>query len=86
MPHELKALGEVIRRKGSPTCSSCGETAWVEPDNTVLLQNVDPDKPTTHGVGIPAFPLVCGNCGYVRLHSVRLLEKKLDSEGHNGSR
>ncbi len=44
------------------------------------MQKVDPDGPTPARRGLPAFPVVCGNCGYVRLHSVGILEKQLHPE------
>jgi hypothetical protein len=84
--YDLKALCQVIERNALERCTSCGEAEWAMPNETVLLQQVDPDLPATRLRGIPAVPVVCGSCGYIRLHSVRMLEKKLKSEGHDGSR
>jgi hypothetical protein len=60
----------------------CGEKAWAGAGMVVtLIPEIDPNAERPKTMGLAALPLVCGHCGYIRLHSTRLLEKKLNAEG-----
>jgi len=73
------ALGE---RDVSLDCASCGQRSWKggwgELGNLYgLLPGVTPDgvimeTPVARG-GLAVYPLICSNCGYIRLYSLEVL-------------
>lgn len=76
MGDDLEVLYETLTRRVLERCPACGEANWAKAEIVVvLLERVDTDQPAPKGKGLPALPMVCHYCGYIRLHSVALLEK-----------
>ena len=79
---DFEALRKALEGRALERCTSCGEAEWLTMDQAVLLQYGDPDKPTRQGFGLPAFPIVCSSCGYIRMHSIPVLQGKINPEDH----
>lgn len=72
---------EQLRRKGANLgCPACGKSEWHGGDAIVHLLVVKDvgDLPNLGGQldsgGSQVVPVVCGNCGFVRLHDPRYLD------------
>jgi hypothetical protein len=71
-------LGE---RGASNVCHVCGGTTWEplgELENLHVLlpvatEHMDVVAAQNQMAGLPAYPFVCANCGFIRLHSAQTL-------------
>jgi hypothetical protein len=81
MGFDLKALRQSIERKGAkPECPSCGEELWGTPE-TALVLSLDAEEKVRPRHGYPVLVLVCIHCGFVRMHSIPVLEGKFEAKG-----
>jgi predicted RNA-binding Zn-ribbon protein involved in translation (DUF1610 family) len=75
----MNGNGEGIQRKAqreaSPECPACGANDWVVQENaeafTLLLMRED----RTGGMEVLGY--VCGQCGFLRMHSTEALKGNL---------
>ncbi len=51
-------------------CPACGFSGW---DYGLAVVSIPQRAPNPHRRGLTSFPLICRQCGYVRLHSVEHL-------------
>jgi hypothetical protein len=68
-------LGNKLDGVARPECPSCRRSEWLrEADGnslmlpTIINNRVDP------GHGMEAFILICEACGFIRMHSVEILQ------------
>lgn len=81
-----EALEYIGRKTQNVSCPFCGNKTWVYAKRddgqprAALLTYTKTDDP----VIIPAIPLTCDNCGFVRNHDIAMISTKLDEESVNG--
>jgi hypothetical protein len=79
--HNLQRAAAALERAGARLdCPFCGNTVWSRIPNPVVLKEA---RPVVDEVGVPvagdlvtgfsSYALICRNCGFVRLHAVRVL-------------
>jgi hypothetical protein len=61
----LDEVGRVVE------CPVCSENNWAYGLGTVAIPQAAPNPDRA---GLEALPLICRNCGYVRLHAANYLE------------
>jgi hypothetical protein len=72
-PMESQRYEQALNRKGAKEpCAACGEAEWLGGDAEMGLSRVK------NGALIPneimkVLPMICKNCGFVRLHSTDIL-------------
>jgi len=80
--HHLQRVAKALDAAGaSYECPSCGQTEWDRNPDPVVLKETRAIEVDQVGVpvagelvgGIPAYALICRNCGFMRLHSVSAL-------------
>ena len=74
MDADLNTIFAKLKAKGAeeacPVCAANAEFEVNYPDGvTVFLTVHDPDPDLGGASALPVVPLICRNCGYVRLHS-----------------
>ena len=82
---ELDWLARKLFERGAAevACPICGKEDWTAPDTPLFLMsaedpgsgNGDPQLPVQ---GYKAALLVCGNCGFMRMHDLATLEDEPD--------
>ena len=83
MGSDLNELHDALHRVARAECQSCGANDWMTPtDRPVLIPTVEPDGTWVPGRGIEAIETICGNCGFIRMHSAQILRRHL--KGDNG--
>jgi hypothetical protein len=70
----VQALNE---REARGDCPICGEDDWhgLGPQNPepVILASLQPGGTVEAGTGFGTVGIACGNCGFIRLHSLKIL-------------
>lgn len=71
-------------------CPSCGANSWSliggEGQNAVRIPLFTAGRRyEAGGPHIPAFALVCEQCGFLRLHSAKVLSEELNSKNGSGN-
>jgi ribosomal protein S27AE len=76
-------INRVLDRKGRKECPSCGANDWVQPDDvsSAVIPYLDMQGQPVRGRGIDALVFLCGQCGFVRLHSRAVLRGDVDASG-----
>jgi hypothetical protein len=65
MQTDSKKLAAWLKLKGvKPTCPACGKKKWTLSD-TVTVPTFDGSNAVL-GINLPAVPLICANCAFVR--------------------
>lgn len=73
--HNLERVAAALEAAGaSLQCPSCGRFDWSRDPDPVVLPSARPEGNLVPA--IPAFILICDNCGFVRLHSLKALLKE----------
>lgn len=71
-------------KKANPNCISCGANNWTIPDDdsaTLRLPILERGNVISMpGPAIPSYIMICGNCGFIRMHAVAIV----DPEGMKG--
>ncbi|WP_397586654.1 hypothetical protein [Sphingobium fuliginis] len=73
MNDRQKFLDFLQARGASATCSSCGKNNWNVPTDQSLTLALPINQSGTFSMPPPSVPvriLICGNCGFVRMHAV----------------
>lgn len=67
---DANELNARLAAKGARTdCQVCGQSKWDLADDLGFIGGYDDASDTVLGTkGIPAYTLVCTNCGFMRLH------------------
>ena len=84
LPFELdksKVVDALSDRGASVVCVSCGKNDWIFLDNAGLLPEWSNKFPLA---GVPIVVLACKNCGYVRTHSLAVLNLLSEEQVHPG--
>jgi len=76
--HEIdERIARLIMRldevRGVAECAVCGVNNWDYGAVTVAMPQTTPNP---NRAGLVALPMICRNCGYVRLHSAHHLEQR----------
>ena len=71
-------LRQTLTDKARRDCPSCGTTdQWIHPEFPTVVVPFLVDDRVNPGAGIEALVLICGHCGFLRLHSVLALQGEL---------
>jgi hypothetical protein len=70
-----------LDERADPVCPVCSSNDYETPKDVsrVYLPVTDQKGRAVVGGGMAAIPLICGNCGFIRLHAVAIIE------GHDAS-
>jgi hypothetical protein len=72
--HNLQRVAAALERAGARLdCPSCGGTAWARYPDVVFLPESRVEGEISAWAGIPTYVLICYRCGFVRLHSIKVL-------------
>jgi hypothetical protein len=79
--HLQRVMAALERARAKLECPSCDQRDWSRNPNPVVLKETRPVQTDDVGTpvagelfgGIPAYVLICRNCGFIRLHSVKAL-------------
>ncbi|MDK2756425.1 MAG: hypothetical protein KYX66_06785 [Blastomonas fulva] len=67
-------------KKATPNCSSCGSNNWTVPDDEMAMLRLPIFEQgniiSMPGPAIPAYIMLCNNCGFIRMHSVAVVDPK----------
>lgn len=82
MAKDIHELHGALHRVAHAQCPSCGANDWMTPtDRPVLIPTVEPNGTWVPGRGIEAIENICGQCGFIRLHSAQILRQRLGGGG-----
>lgn len=71
------------------TCPMCQNKAWAFPRDSILAPRTayvsygDSDPESGEKIQLPAIPLTCTKCGYMRLHDRGMIRKIMNKAGKN---
>jgi len=73
--HNPEVLGQTLADRATLNrCPFCERDQWIAAEP--IFVDVDPKVgPFIAGDGLPVLPLVCENCGFVRMHSTTILHR-----------
>lgn len=81
--HELHPY---VRKVAPPQCPSCGAEKgdWIFGDDPVVVPTVKGEGRAWEGAGMPAIPLVCVKCGFIRLYAAHVLQAMAEADKKKG--
>jgi hypothetical protein len=74
---DAEAMGERALGKSDKRCPVCENTHWITGEGGVI-HSFREGGDVVLSKGYPAVVLICGNCGFIRLHSLDLLKSQTD--------
>ena len=74
MPDMGELASAVQRKAPRSTCQACGQNEWTLPVRPAFVQAVDEEGELNIGEGMEVLPVICTQCGFVRLHVTDFLE------------
>jgi hypothetical protein len=76
MPDFDQIRAQLNAKGAGRACPACGVNDWIFGAENALLQAVADDFTVQAiGRGYGLVPVICGNCGYVRLHNLDVLTR-----------
>lgn len=82
MPLQIQEIQELVKRVAMVTkkhdCVYCGTNTWTPIDDIVevmMCVHVGGNNFKPNNRVVPGFCLICNNCGYMRMHSLKSLGK-----------
>lgn len=74
-------LSLLLERGATGDCPSCGHYDWLGANDFALLPSMD-DAGNGHplGTGYRTLVMACGNCGFLKMHSIGTLESIIEAE------
>ena len=72
---DMGELASALERKAPvSSCPACNKNEWTLPVRPAFVQAIGEDGGLEIGEGMEVVPVICTQCGYVRMHVVDFLE------------